>query len=296
LSKREEWKRIVAGASLDFIAKMPAQKRAGCRRYNERVAECSDDLPTIASIACLAFIIADVAHEVIGHGLGFWMAGGHAAILTTTRLNESQRLGNRGGDLFDLGGPFGNLLFAALAWLALRFLREALPGLRLWLALIVAFSLFWAFAYLMFCGVFGHGDWLALIRGVSHQWVWRILFVAVGFLLYRVSIRLAASQLRWIDSRSRGRRLLLTSYLAGGAIACAGAAFDPRGPFEIFNSGALSSFGAAVGLLEIPRQLGPFTIDPAITTIERSVNWIVAAALCSLLYIFVLGPGVKVHF
>jgi hypothetical protein len=261
-----------------------------------QVAKASDDLFTVASLASIAFIVADIAHEVIGHGVGFLLAGGHSGILTTTRLIESQRLGDRGGDIFDLGGPFGNLLFAALPWLALRVLPPAVPRLRLLLWLVMAFSLFWAFAYLMFCGVVARGDWFALIRAAPNQWIWRIVFIALGFLLYRASINLLATELHWIDSPSRARRLLLTSYIAGGVIACAGAALDPRGPFEILNSGALSSFGAAIGLLQIPSRIPPSATSQANHAIERSVGWIVSAAAFSIFYILLLGPGIRMAF
>lgn len=34
-----------------------------------------DDTPTIISIAILAFIVADIAHEVIGHGAAYLAVG-----------------------------------------------------------------------------------------------------------------------------------------------------------------------------------------------------------------------------
>lgn len=263
-----------------------------------------DDRATIAAIAILAFAFADIGHEVIGHGVGFLLAGGKAAVLTSTRLIETQRLGDRGSDIFDLGGPLGNLLFGAAPWIAQRWLRGPAPRFRLLLWLAMAFSLFWAFGYLIFCGVFSRGDWLALIRGLPYQWAWRILFVVIGLVLYRAAVRLAASELRWIvrladrDAPARVRRLVLISYIAGGTIACAGAAFDPRGAVEMLNSGALSSFGAAAGLLLIPSLVSTF--QPQLGTghggasghlIHRSAAWIVFAAVMSILYIGVLGPG-----
>lgn len=85
---------------------------------------------------------------------------------------------------------------------------------------------------------------------------------------------------------------LLTAYIAGGLIATAGAAFDPWGPMEMLNSGALSSFGAAAGLLWVPRWFSA----PGATGITRNYPWIVGAGLVSVLYIFVLGPGITAHF
>ena len=227
------------------------------------------------------------------------MAGGRSGVLTTTRLIEDQRLGDRGGEIFDLGGPFGNLLFAAAPWIAQRLLRRPAPRLRLWLWLLMVYSVFWAFGYLIFCGVFGRGDWFALIRGLPYQWLWRSMFVVIGILLYRGCVTVSASELRWIvhpadgDSQFRVRRLGVVCYIAGGLIACAGAAFDPRGAAEIWNSGALTSFGAAVGLLLVPGRFLSFRQELAAwhRGISRSTVWIVLAALISIFYIGILGPG-----
>jgi hypothetical protein len=264
----------------------------------------SDDRMTIAAIAILAFVLADVAHEVFGHGIGFLIAGGRSCILTTTRLIETQRLGDRGGDIFDLGGPFGNLVFAGTPCLAQRLLQRPASGLRLLLWLLMTFNLFWVFGYIIFSGVFARGDWFALIRGMLYLWLWRILFVGAGIVLYRGSMRLVASELRWIVSTSdtnwqfRVRRLVRTSYVAGGLIACAGAALDPRGAIEMLNSGALTSFAAAVGLFEIPR-LFPVSGRERATAhriVDRNLGWVLAAAAVSVLYIAILGPGLKVTF
>jgi len=262
-----------------------------------QIAKRHDDLVTVAAIAALAFKLADIGHEVVGHSIGFVLAGGHSAVLTTTRLNETQRLGDRGGDIFDLGGPFGNLLFAGLSWLGLRFVPPAARRLRLLLWQVMAFSLFWGFAYLMFCGVFGRGDWFALIRAAANQWIWRIVFVGVGFWLYRVSLKLLTVELQGITCRTRAWRLLLTCYCTGGVIACLGASLDPRGAYAILHDAALSGFGSAIGMLEIPRRLArPVIDDPADAGIERSVGWITAAAAFAVFYICFLGPGIKVAF
>ena len=243
-----------------------------------------DDRLTVAAIAGLAFMVSDVAHEVIGHGLGFFFAGGQTGIYTTTRIIETQRLGDRGGDMFDMGGPFGNLLCAALAWLALRFVPTNASRLRLFCSLTLAFSLFWAFGYLAFCGVKGQGDWFALIRAASHQWVWRSLLFMAGVLFYLGSMKLVASQFGWT------RRALVISYLAGGLMGVLGAILDPRGFPAIRHDGLLSGFGSALGMLAISAT-GNIS-----TTISRNFAWIVAAGCCAGIYIFVLGPGLKFTF
>ncbi len=264
--------------------------------------EAPDDLLTLVSVAMLAFIVADIAHEAFGHILGFYLAGGRSALLSTTRLTEWIKLGDPQWRIFDLGGPFGNLTFAFLAWLVQRFVRSRPLPLKLFLWLVMCFNLFWAFGYLVFSGVFARGDWMALLECTRFAWPGRILLVIVGFALYRLSIRFAARELRWfipaVDSAARSRvsRFILISYISGGVIACAGAVLDPRGRIEILNSGALSSFGAAVGLLSVPGIFLRLPPQSGVLDVSVSSNlpWLIAASAGAIYYIGILGPGILI--
>jgi hypothetical protein len=275
---------------------------------NSNRSSIADDTLTIASIAVLAFIVADIAHEGIGHGLGFYLAGGKSSMFTTTRLIEWVQLGDPQWRIFDLGGPAGNLAIAALAWLGQRLVLGNPPRLRLFFLLVMAFSLFWAFGYLIFCGMLGRGDWMALVQGTKFIWPGRILFLLLGIVLYRSTISLVAKELRWIvpinsaspdaGVKSRVSRLLFLAYLFGGLIACAGAVLDPLGPLEILKSGALSSFGAAMGLLYVApvfTQL-PGKYSPTSEPLSRGLAWIIAAAAGAIYFIWILGPGILLWF
>jgi hypothetical protein len=245
--------------------------------------EEQDDRLTVAAIAVLAYVMADVAHEVVGHGAAFLLSGGRVCTFTTTRLLEAGGRGNGGNALWDLGGPCGNLVMAGISWLGLRTSHDSRTRLLWWLTL--AFSLFWAFGYLLFCGVVGRGDWFALILGLPNVWLGRFALAVAGWLLYRWTVRLLGASLKW------PARTVLTAYVAGGSIACAGAVFDPWGPMEMLNSGALSSFGAAVGLLWTPRWFSGERAE-----ISHGMGWIISATVVSILYVWVLGPGIKLHF
>jgi hypothetical protein len=263
-----------------------------------------DDSITVASIAALAFIFADLAHEGLGHGLGFYFAGGKSSMLTTTRLIVWITLPDPQWRVFDLGGPVGNLALALVTWLALRSFRARPVQLKFFLWLVMAFSLFWAFGYLIFCGATGRGDWMALIAGTRMLAIGRVLFVLIGIALYRFLIRLLASELRKIipgsESNTRGRlsRLIWLSYIFGGLIACAGAILDPRGAIEILKSGALSSFGAAAGLLVIPAIYSRLPQQQGYPNrpVSRHLAWVLAAAGASIYYIAILGPGILMWF
>ncbi len=175
----------------------------------------SDDTPTVIAIAVLAFILADIAHEVIGHGAAYLALGGRSFVLTTTRLigrgshvDAAGRMfvgvehGELYGRIFSLGGPLGGLLFAGLAWMALRSLERPAIRLRLFLWLTLAFNLFWNVGYLIYSGVTGSGDWAEGVRGLLPEPVWRILLVVAGVIFYRLSIRVLGG---WITGSPAAR-------------------------------------------------------------------------------------------
>jgi hypothetical protein len=274
-----------------------------------------DDAPTLAALAILAFIVADLAHEVIGHGAAYLALGGRSFVMTTTRwigrgvhVDAAGRLfvGVEHGELyvriFSLGGPLGSLLFAGLAGLALRSLPRAGVRLRLFLWLALAFNLFWAVGYLIYSGVLGIGDPAEAIQGLLPAPVWRLVLLGAGLLLYDLAMRALARELgRFVPSqdptdRGRVRRLLWLTWAAAGVIACAAAAFDPLGADQIYKSAAPASLLANAGLLALPGLLRryPPTSEVAGEPIARSLGWILAALLAAGLFVGFLGPGVRV--
>lgn len=264
-------------------------------------APVRDNLITVAAIGVLAFIATDIAHEVIGHGVGLILAGGRSGVLTTTRLIYAAQLPAPRWRIFDLGGPLGNLAWASLCLALQRIIRGAASRLRLFLWTTAMFSLFWEFGYLLKCAISGNGDGMALIDGLKPAALWRGLLFVAGLMLYRGAIRLLASELHFVvrlnDSRWRGRvsRLLWTIYLAGGLTACAGALFDPRGAAEIFNSAAMTSFIACAGLALVPRLFANYADrQSSSASIFRSVALTIFAGAALLFFVLVLGPGIRV--
>jgi hypothetical protein len=262
----------------------------------------ADDLMTVAAVGMLAFIATDIAHEVIGHGIGFLIAGGRAGILTTTRLIHEPRLPDPGWRVFDIGGPVGNLIWAGVCFLAQHQISRAAVALRLFLWATMSFSLLWEFGYLMKCGLTGQGDAMALTTGFTPGWLWRALMFLAGLVLYRWALSFISAELHFVLSakaapwRSRLVRLLMILCGAGGLIACAGPIFDPRGRLEMLNSGALTSFASWVGLFAVPSLFSVHADKDLIAAgpVGRSGTLILFAAIASVLFVAILGPGV--HF
>jgi hypothetical protein len=264
---------------------------------NKRAIE-KDDVATLAAIGILALICTDLAHEVVGHGLGFLIAGGRSGILTTTKLISESQVRDPLWRIFDLGGPAGNLLWAGLCLLALRLLRRAASPLKLLLWTTMSFSLLWESGYLIFSGVTGTGDDMAMIIGLDPAWGWRTLLLIAGVWLYRMAIRFSSSNLDLIlntPGSARRRKILLTLYLAAGLIACAGAIFDPRGYSQILISGAACSLAANVGFLFMLRlSSASLAGNDDSPHIQRNIGVTLVAAVAAILFIVVLGPGI--HF
>jgi hypothetical protein len=90
------------------------------------------------------------------------------------------------------------------------------------------------------------------------------------------------------------RRLVFSSYLAGGLLLVAGAAFNPIGPQLILLSGLSSGFGAMAGLLYIPALVDgdakqPMGAEPAMTF---SLAWLVLGILTTLMFVGLIGRGI----
>lgn len=259
-----------------------------------------DDLITVAAIGILAFVCTDLAHEVVGHGIGLLIAGGRSGMFTTTRLIYESQLPNPSWRIFDIGGPAGNLIWAGFCFLAQRLIRQEASRMRMFLWSSMSFSMFWEFGYLMKCGVSGRGDGMALIEGLKPAWVWRGLILLAGLLLYRGAISLASSEFHFVVSakspqwRLRTVRLLLILCTAAGLIACAGPIFDPRGRVEMLNSGVLSSFVSWVGLLALPARFTSYADKENIEVgpIRRCIPVIALAVAVSVFFVAILGPGI----
>ncbi len=132
---------------------------------------------------------------------------------------------------------------------------------------------------------------MALIRTANNQWIWRSLMAGLGLLLYVVSVRRFAWDLRWVDTKHRVWRLIGTAYLAAGVIAYLGAVFDPRGSAAILHDALPTGLGSTIGMLFIPGRW-PMKAEAASETIKRSPGWMVAGVILAAIYIFGLGRGI----
>jgi hypothetical protein len=250
-----------------------------------------DDRLTLIAISALACILQDILHEGLGHGVTAWLSGAHQITMSTVALQCD--LDTR---WISANGTLVNLLFAAIFWLLLLKPKHYQPAARYFLVLAMAGNLFTGTGYFFFSGVSNFGDWAAVIRGLQPHWMWQLGLVVLGVASYYASMLLVAAQLRPLrgdEGPRRLRGLCWTPYFTDGILAGVSGLLNPAGLFYVIASALPSTLGANAGLLSLPgmmlRQSGGE--EEQVGPIRRSTAWIVAGAIASLLFIFVLGRG-----
>ncbi len=265
-------------------------------------------LPTLIAVAVVAFALTNVAHEGLGHGGMCVAMGGEPRVLTAVYFDCGEDgLSAAASRWISAGGTLVNLAFAGLTALVLRWgatnAARAASG-RYFLWLFLGLNLMQAFGYWMFSGLGGIGDWQAVIAGSPHYVLWRIVLAVVGTAAYMfVAVPVALRGLeRFLGAAepprlARARRLTLPAYLAGGGLYVTAGLLNPESPMLVLISAAAASFGGASALawmtqLLRDRRRFPPAAAPA-EGVARSWPWLVAAVLTALLFISVLGPGIR---
>jgi hypothetical protein len=258
-----------------------------------------DNLWTLAAFGVLAYMISNVLHEGLGHGGVAWLSGARQITVTSTYMNAD--LGNR---WIVSAGTLVNLLFGVVGMILLRAAWHSGLSLRLFFWAVTAFNLLLGTGYFLFSGVAGIGDWAIWMQGLRPAWAWRVGFTLLGFVSYSLSARLLARELASITrgaEESRMRRMTWVMYFAGGLTACLAGVRNPMGWKLVLISAAASSFGGASGLMWIPGIAGRVAHaargkgTAAVAIAKMPLLWMAAAVLL-VVYIWVLGSGITLHF
>jgi hypothetical protein len=256
------------------------------------------DLPTIACIGIVAYVLGNLVHEDLGHGGACLLTGGRPLLVTTVNMECS--VDNR---LVIAGGSIMNVAAAGLWFLLTRATRRTSPHLKYFAWLSMTANMLSAAGYLAFSGIGGFGDWAMFIQGFSPQWAWRVGLAVIGAAAYMLCVRWSLLVLRPLIGSGRerrvavARRLLMPPYFAGGIVVCLAGALNPQGWFLVAMSAAASTFGGSSALLWAPEWLRGSSIpagpDAEPVLIERSWAWIVAGVVMGVCFIFVLGRGIR---
>ena len=247
-----------------------------------------DSIVTIAAVGLLAYLLADITHHAFGHGAACLGLGGRVTSLSSSYVDCSLR-----GAAIDLAGPLANLVIGVVAVLAARLVARASSATRLFCVLAAAFNLFWFALQLAFSAATRTDDWAWAMHQFHVTEPIRYTMIAIGALLYIWTVRVSAIQMApFARPRTRAARIVLTSWLTAGAIACSTAALDKSAGATLLRHVLEQSLGLSIGLLFVPlRAAALSSIDRVEGVVAFSVPWVVAAAIAGAGSILFLGPG-----
>ena len=255
-------------------------------------------VPTLAAIGFLAYYVVTMCHEVLGHGVAFYMLGAHHFVLTSTSMDSSDTLaafapGTLGYRFINAAGSLSTILFGVLLYplliLALR--KRANITLRIFLWLVVAVGIFHGFCYIIFSGLAGVGDWKEVIAFWPHQTLLRILEVVFGTLICTSVVRFFAALFSTLPESLT--RIALVPYASATLIDCLVGLRIPNGTYLMLISVLPASLmGQAILLFVTPvaRRLRKESAPEEV--VPTSPTALFFAALFMVI-IFLTAPGVR---
>lgn len=260
----------------------------------------SIDTLTVIAIAALAYPIANVVHEGLGHGTVALLLGARPTMFNAIFFSyDESSVSATAQRLISAAGSVANLLFGALSLVLAQGARS--PRLRYFAWLFAAVNLLSAFGYLIYSGVSGIGDWARVVHGWEPAWLWRAGLAIVGVALYfLLAPRILMPPLEPFLGRdpamreARARRLSLVPYLVGGASLVLAGLLNPLGMKFVLISAVAASLGGTSLLAwypALPRPPAAGTPDAPLA-IDRSRAWIGGAVAVLLVFVLVLGPGI----
>ncbi len=246
-----------------------------------------DDIWTVASIGALAYLSADLAHHLAGHGGACLALGGRLLAISAIALRCSLT-----GAPVDIAGPLANLA-VGLACLAAASRVRARPGPRLLLLLAAGFNLFWLEGQLVFSAATMTDDWAELLRALHPAAAWRWAFVALGAVGYLTTVRSLSRLGGGFAGADGGRlgRLVLIAYGAAGATAVLTGLRDPGGLHALVRHAGPQALILPLGLLFVRAPPSTQT-EPSV---RRSLPVIALALALAAGSVAFLGPGVLVQ-
>jgi hypothetical protein len=233
----------------------------------------------LALMGAVAFVCACVAHEALGHGGVCWLTGGHVVLLTSVYFRCQPGL-----PIIDAAGPLTNLIVAGFTALAVsRYAHTARA--RVLGALILAFNAMWGAGYLVYSACTNDGDWAFVLRDLDARplWLWRILFAGIGFWIYLKAMGFIAPHLP-------SGALLLSAYIAAGAVALGSVMLNPGSLLPALLTAAEESLLASVGLLYLALARRDRFLDREALAGEPARPWLVTLGLL-LVAVFLLSLG-----
>jgi hypothetical protein len=134
----------------------------------------------LATVGILSYIVADIIHEVLGHGGTCLIVESKIELVTSVYFKSSP-----GNIVVDIGGPIANLVFGSLTYYILTRTSFA----KLFLFQVTAYNLFWFSGTILHSAISKTGDWTFAIKEIVREPDAKILLIISGILCYAIILR-----------------------------------------------------------------------------------------------------------
>ena len=242
---------------------------------------------TISSIGVAAYILADIFHEVVGHGGTCLIIGNKVDLMTSVYFKS-----NPGSFLTDIGGPIANLLFGFLIHTFLK-KRKSLSLLStLFLLNIMAYNLFWFSGTILQSGLSKAGDWTYAIKELNVGALGKPVLVIAGVIAYLLSIKIIKSHVNRVGlifAEFPLRQSVVSSYFSAAIAAIITGLFFKYDRTHAALEGFLEMLGSLPIIFIIPG------IQTKVNNYELRASPIVTVSVFILFitFCFTLGRGIS---
>lgn len=259
------------------------------------------DTATLVAVSALAWIAANVLHEIVGHaGAALALGIPVRAVSTTTASIEWDAIESVTQDqIINAAATPVNVLTGLVALLALRTRTVTSVPLRyfLWLFSVISFTM--ATWNMVTLPLLGAGDWGEVAERLDHSGFWTSCVIGAGVVVAIVGYRLPA---RWFlpdlrDHAASRRKIIMVpiaTVIAVHTLSVLASPFAtaPGDANHLFAS--VFAYGHLIlWAILAYRGVGPRSAGPASDlSLRRSAGWLVTGLVLTLLFVAVLGPGI----
>jgi len=241
----------------------------------------------MSSVGVAAYILADIFHEVVGHGGTCLIIGNKIDLLTSAYFKS-----NPGSFLTDIGGPMANLLFGLLIHTFL-IKRKGLTLLStLFLLNMMVYNLCWFSGTILQSGLSKVGDWTYTIKELNIGALGKPVLVIAGMIAYLLSIKIIRLHVNRVGLIFAGfplRQSVAYSYFAAAIAAMIAGLFFKNDRINAALEGLLEMLGSLPILFIIPG------IQSKVNNYELRAGPIVTVSVFILFitFCFTLGRGIS---
>ena len=258
------------------------------------------DRRTVVAAGVLATVLGVAAHEW-AHALAGTQFGGDVVSVSSTGVEGRwSTLRNAGWFFLAVSGSAAQAALALIGWLALRRARGHAPVLALLGWAVFAVNAWMPAMLLIASPTFGFGDWMHLLVRFAALGPVRVSAAVTGFfvvgLLWKATVETLGRLVGGGGAAARterAREIVSGVWLGCGLVAGAAGALAPVGPVRGVAIALGSCLGATWPILVASRRVGERPVPGPALHVRRAPVLIMTAAFAALLFVAVLGPGVR---